>query len=155
MRTCLVPPKLGRCVFEFRLTQWLTRTPASSPPDSRFVKTNHRSVITHTRSLREARPLCFLGKTALAGVFASAEEMHRASVVFLVADLRLALTMLEGPDLGTRDRRARTYQNAASAYQSVLCCRTRLHLTAEENVTLDELMMRVKHLLDAEVPLKT
>jgi hypothetical protein len=76
--------------------------------------------------------------------------MQRAGAAYLIADLKLALTMLDTADLLSGAKRARGYDNARCAYDAVFRFRVRLKLTAEERAVIDALSANLKARLDKE-----
>jgi hypothetical protein len=76
--------------------------------------------------------------------------MQRAGAAYLIADLKLALTMLDTADLLSTAKRARGYDNARSAYDAVLRFRRRLKLTAKERDVIDDLTANLRARLDKE-----
>jgi hypothetical protein len=85
-------------------------------------------------------------------IIKSIAEMHRAGAAFLIADLRLALTMLDTADLLAEEKRAWGYQNARCAYQAVSTFQARLKLTAPERTAIDDLRAVLKNRLDKQNP---
>jgi hypothetical protein len=76
--------------------------------------------------------------------------MQRAGAAFLMADLKLALTMLESAALLSVEKRARAHSNATSAYRNALKSCSRLTLTPKESVAIDELQEQLKCRLDRQ-----
>jgi hypothetical protein len=77
----------------------------------------------------------------------SAEEMQRAGAAFLIADLKLALTMLDDAALLSAVKKTRAYSNAANAYQSAIKYCSQLTLTPKEAVAIDVLQEQLKRAL--------
>jgi len=152
MRTCLFPAKLGRCIFEYCQTRWVTRAPASSPIDLHVTKASLRSVRSHqhVRCAAAAGGSVLIAETC--ETVLSAEEMLRAAVAFLIADLKTALTMLDDAALLSAVKKSRAYSNAASAYQNALEACSQLTLTPKQAMALDELQEQLKRALACYLP---
>jgi hypothetical protein len=82
----------------------------------------------------------------------SLSEMHRAGAAFLIADLKLSLTLLSAVEYLNIEKRALNYQNARCAYQSVNRIRRRIALTARERQLIDELLTRLEARIGTEEP---
>ena len=77
-------------------------------------------------------------------------EMQRAGAAFLIADLKLALTMLDTANFLSASKRVRGYQNARNAFDAALRYQSRLKLTIKERAAIESLGAEVKARLDKE-----
>lgn len=97
---------------------------------------------------RRRRPLQPITVTAIFSGFESIRELERAGAAYLIADLKLALTLLDTAELLMGEKRAKSYENARSAYLAATKYRLQLKFSALERATINRLMSLIKARLE-------